>query len=377
MVANRASLALAAFRAGKGKGMDYEKAMKFAEDLVRDAHFVYGRTNMPEAFRGPGKAGRVAGAAYTFRTFNHNMLLAWYDMLNGGHGAKGYAAFAQSMAGLFALGGLSAMPFYSTLALLLGWLTDDDEEPAENIAKQLPADKDWLKDVIVYGMPSMAGVNLGGSMRMEAIGTDSRVGANAQERIGSIVSDIIGVPGALVGMVGKFAKAAKEGEIARAVEELSPVFVKNIMASYRIATTGAYTLAGKPINGPGEVGPRKFGTADAARKAMGFQPLSVSKDQDRMDAMQRRQALLSDKKEQFANRARRAFTEQNWEALNAQARGIMRWNKEQIDRDRPDMIIKPDVIKNAIKGGLGRQLNPGEMFRLKAFEKNMGADKKE
>jgi hypothetical protein len=195
--------------------------------------------------------------------------------------------------------------------------------------------------------------------------------------LGSIVSDIIGVPGALVGMVGKSAKAAKEGEIARAVEELSPVFVKNIMASYRIATTGAYTLAGKPINGPGEIGPRKFDKPDAARKAMGFQPLSVSKDQDRMDAMQRRQALLSDKKEQFANRARRAFTEQNWEALNAQARGIMKWNKEQIDRGRPDMVIKPDVIKNAIKGGIGRQLSPGEMFRLQAFEKNMGADKKE
>ena len=63
---NRGSLALAAFRAARdgkmkaaarkrygveGEKATYEQAKAFAEEIVRDSHFVYGKTNAPELLR--------------------------------------------------------------------------------------------------------------------------------------------------------------------------------------------------------------------------------------------------------------------------------------------------------------------------------------
>ena len=66
----------------KGKA-SYEQAKAFASDVVRDAHFVYGKSNMPEFMRS-NTAGRAMVSMYTFRTFTHNMVAMWSRMSCGG-----------------------------------------------------------------------------------------------------------------------------------------------------------------------------------------------------------------------------------------------------------------------------------------------------
>jgi hypothetical protein len=130
---NRASLALAAYRLARngnlkpavrteygvtgGTKADYETAKRFAKDIVRDSHFQYGKSNMPEFLRS-NAAGRGLGADYTFRTFSHNILKLWTWAL-ASQGAEGRWFVAKSIGNTVALGGLTAIPFYSTLMALI------------------------------------------------------------------------------------------------------------------------------------------------------------------------------------------------------------------------------------------------------------------
>ena len=73
--------------------------------------------------------------------------------------AKGLGATA-------ALGGLVSLPFYATLMALFQAATGDDDDWTEAIRKQLPQNT-MLRDIVCYGLPAGAGVNLGGSLKME------------------------------------------------------------------------------------------------------------------------------------------------------------------------------------------------------------------
>jgi hypothetical protein len=100
---NRASLGLAAYRLARdgklktaarkeyglkeGAKADYETAKRFATTVVRDSHYVYGKTNAPEFLRS-SSAGRGLSPVYTFRSFSHNMLKMWTWAL-ASQGAEG------------------------------------------------------------------------------------------------------------------------------------------------------------------------------------------------------------------------------------------------------------------------------------------------
>ena len=176
---NRGSLALAAFRAARdgkmkaaarkrygveGEKATYEQAKAFAEEIVRDSHFVYGKTNAPELLRS-STAGRGLGAAFTFKTFTANLLGLWSWALRT-QGKEGAIMVAKGLGATAALGGLVALPFYATLMALFQAATGDDDDWTEAIRKQLPQNT-MLRDIVCYGLPAGAGVNLGGSLKME------------------------------------------------------------------------------------------------------------------------------------------------------------------------------------------------------------------
>ena len=176
---NRGSLALAAFRAARdgkmkaaarkrygveGEKATYEQAKAFAEEIVRDSHFVYGKTNAPELLRS-STAGRGLGAAFTFKTFTANLLGLWSWALRT-QGKEGAIMVVKGLGATAALGGLVSLPFYATLMALFQAATGDDDDWTEAIRKQLPQNT-MLRDIVCYGLPAGAGVNLGGSLKME------------------------------------------------------------------------------------------------------------------------------------------------------------------------------------------------------------------
>ncbi|WP_418237129.1 PLxRFG domain-containing protein, partial [Desulfovibrio sp.] len=315
---NRASLALAAYRAARvgafktkalkeyglepGQKMTHEQARDFAATLVRDTHFEYGRGNQPEFLRS-NVAGRMLSPVFTFRSFGANILNLWWRALLY-EGKEGRTFVAKSLGATVALGGLTAFPFYATLAALCAAASGDDEDWTAKIRNALP-ENNLLRDVACYGLPSLLGVNIGGSLRMETPFTEGmKRGGTFKEAMTESLGDLLGIPYDLaVNKPSKFLEARRFGADYRAVEALVPTFVANAMQAWRLSTEGQTTLRGRPINSPGQPGARRLSTGEAFGKALGFQSTSSTKSYEAYAAEKRRTSMRSDRMDDFTNQA--------------------------------------------------------------------------
>ncbi|MDR1685192.1 MAG: PLxRFG domain-containing protein [Desulfovibrio sp.] len=360
---NRASLALAAYqlarkgnlkpaarkRLGMGTTMkaDYETAKKFASEVVRDAHFVYGKSNTPEFLRS-NAAGRGIASAYTFRTFTHNMLRMWAWAL-ASQGTEGRKFVAKSIGATIAIGGLTAIPFYATMQALVQAATDDDDDWTETIRKALPK-QDWLRDIAVYGMPTLGGMYVGGSLKMETPATHGiRKGGTLKETIADIIGDMIGIPyDLLVNKTTRIMDAKKNQNWYRMVEEASPVALKNGLQAWRLYTEGQTSMKGRPINDPGGQGARKISGTEAGLKALGFPPVSATKSWDAYMADKRREQVRSDKIDQFTVQTLKAQEQGDTAAKVAVRKDIEAWNTEKRAEGKPSMVIKLEDVQRRV-----------------------------
>jgi hypothetical protein len=386
---NRATLALAAYRTMRdGKATDnaksrhavegdmkpeekaYLQAKGFAEEVTKDAHFVYGKANHPQFIRHTTVGRSVLNPMYTFRTFSHNLLSFWrWALGQGGPGAK---AVLQSIGGTVALGGLKSVPFFATLSALWQWGTGDDDDPKEEIRKALP-DNDMVRDMVIYGAPALAGVDMGGSLSVETpILSELEPGASADDVMSKNVSDLFGIPWDLaVRKPSRVVKAAKGGDYLRAVEEAAPTALKNILGAYRMSTDGHLSLSGKPISEPGEFSPRKFSAGEAAAKALGFQPVESSKAWDKTNARQLSAKARADALAGMAGRFATAMRHGGDASDSIQ--DLMEWNAKQMEKGKPWMVILPDEFEAAVKGRMmggkvGRREAARFMDQQQAYE---------
>lgn len=359
---NRASLALAAYRAARvgafktkalkeyglepGQKMTHEQARDFAAMLVRDTHFEYGRGNLPEFLRS-NVAGRMLSPVFTFRSFGANILNLWWRALLY-EGKEGRTFVAKSLGATVALGGLTAFPFYATLAALCAAASGDDEDWTAKIRNALPANN-LLRDVVCYGLPSLLGVNIGGSLRMETPFTEGmKRGGTFKEAMTESLGDLLGIPYDLaVNKPSKFLEARRFGADYRAVEVLVPTFVANAMQAWRLSTEGQTTLRGRPINSPGQPGARKLSTGEAFGKALGFQPTSSAKSYEAYAAEKRRTSMRSDRMDDFTNQALDDLESKGRPYMMRELRKkLQAWNKEMEAEGKPAMKIMPkDVLR--------------------------------
>ena len=359
---NRASLALAAYRAARvgafktkalkeyglepGQKMTHEQARDFAAMLVRDTHFEYGRGNQPEFLRS-NVAGRMLSPVFTFRSFGANILNLWWRALLY-EGKEGRAFVGKSLGATVALGGLTAFPFYATLAALCAAASGDDEDWTAKIRNALPANN-LLRDVACYGLPSLLGVNIGGSLRMETPFTEGmKRGETFKEAMTESLGDLLGIPYDLaVNKPSKFLEARRFGADYRAVEALVPTFVANAMQAWRLSTEGQTTLRGRPINSPGQPGARKLSTGEAFGKALGFQPTSSTKSYEAYAAEKRRTSMRSDRIDDFTNQALDDLESKGRPYMMRELhKKLQAWNKEMEAEGKPAMKIMPkDVLR--------------------------------
>lgn len=367
---NRAGLALAAFRAMRsgqvtneatlrrygleaGAEASFEVAKDFARETVNDAHFVYGKSNLPGAFRGQ-MLNKILSTAYTFRTFSHNLLSAWAWMFK--QGGAGKKAVAKSLMATFALGGLTAMPFYHTLMAL--WRTtfgDDDDDLNEWMHGKVPAlagDRpDLIRDMLSYGLPSATGFTMGGSLGMEMpVAGNTKPGLTLAGQIEDNLGDIIGIPYDLfITRPDRFQKAMESGDIKRAVEALSPTFLKNLLVAERLFNDGQTALSGKPLNLPGEKEARKLTLGEAAGKVLGFQPTSSTKAWEVYQGLERSKALRSSKQREIADRMVRAIRGRDGEAMTEAVADLTEWNQLAQVNGKEYLMINTKNIKQAVK----------------------------
>lgn len=359
---NRASLALAAFRAArsgklkararekygvKGKA-SYEQAKAFASDVVRDAHFVYGKSNMPEFMRS-NTAGRAMASMYTFRTFTHNMVAMWAWALKT-QGKEGAAFVAKSLGATIALGGVTALPLYATLMALFQAATGDDDDWTEKIRSWLPQNN-LLRDVACYGVPAMAGVNIGGSLKMETPLTRGLTGGKTpQEVLTDSIGDIIGIPyDLLVVKPSRVMEAHSKGNTWRMLEEAAPVAVKNGMQAWRLYSEGQTTMTGRPINDPGEKGARRLSSGESFGKLLGFQPVSSTKSYDAYAATKHADQVRSDKIDELTVLALKTYDAGDSAGRREANRELREWNERMKAEGKPHMLITLKDVMRRVK----------------------------
>lgn len=384
---NRGSLALAAFRAARdgkmkaaarkrygveGEKATYEQAKAFAEEIVRDSHFVYGKTNAPELLRS-STAGRGLGAAFTFKTFTANLLGLWSWALRT-QGKEGAIMVAKGLGATAALGGLVSLPFYATLMALFQAATGDDDDWTEAIRKQLPQNT-MLRDIVCYGLPAGAGVNLGGSLKMElALTGGMQKGGTPKEVLTEGIGDIIGIPWDMfVERPSKIMEAMRADNYWRAVEEVVPTAVSNGMKAWRLATEGQKTLKGRDINDPGERGARRLSSGEALGKLLGFQPVSATRSYDAYAASRHSDSVRADKADEVATIMVKALDAGD-SAEMVRARKVLKdWNAKMEKEGKPHMrILMKDVQKRVTQRRRQARLTPKARQKGEAFQSVWG-----
>lgn len=384
---NRGSLALAAFRAARdgkmkaaarkrygveGEKATYEQAKAFAEEIVRDSHFVYGKTNAPELLRS-STAGRGLGAAFTFKTFTANLLGLWSWALRT-QGKEGRIMVAKGLASTIALGGLVSTPFYATVMALVQAVSGDDDDWTEAIRKQLPQNT-MLRDIVCYGLPAGAGVNLGGSLKMElALTGGMQKGGTPKEVLTEGIGDIIGIPWDMfVERPSKVMEAMRADNYWRAVEEVVPTAVSNGMKAWRLATEGQKTLKGRDINDPGEQGARKLSSGEAFGKLLGFQPVSATRSYDAYTASKHSDSVRADKADEVATIMVKALDAGD-SAEMVRARKVLKdWNLKMEEEGKPHMrILMKDVQKRITQRRRKARMTPKARQRGEAFQSVWG-----
>lgn len=208
-----------------------------------------------------------------------------------------------------------------------------------------------LRDAVCYGAPAMAGVNIGGSLKMETPLTKGLAkGKNPKEVLTDSIGDIIGIPYDLgIVRISNVMDAQASGNYWRMVEEAMPTFVKNGMQAWRLYSEGQTTMRGRPINSPGKPGARKLSGAEAVGKALGSQPVSSTKSYDAYAASKRRGEVRSEKLNELTVLVLKTHDTGDPSGRRQAIKEIGEWNARMKEEGKPQMTITLKDVMRRVK----------------------------
>jgi len=336
----------------KGKPWPYEKAKAYAEEIVNDTHFVMGKANLPTWARGPSVGAKFGRSAYALQSFSHQylQLLGWMAKQR-----RGYRAIMRSLLALLILGGISSLPFFGTISRIARRTFGQDPESAVRsiVPESSGKNKSLWRDLVVYGAPSMLGVDISGSLSIEFHNPDNPV------------ASLLGAPySVLFDEPAKAIEAWQYGQPGRALEVLAPRVISGPMTAWRLRTEGAYTVSGRPLALPGESEARKLTLPEAGAKAIGFQPLSSLKAWDIEEKIQDLSKFVAAKRSKWASRYANAMRLGNQKEMDAVRNEVEAWNARVISEGRPQLVVRlADALRER-----GRPRQPAKPMRGLAQE---------
>ena len=275
-------------------------------------------------------------------------------------GGRGQAAILKSIAGTISIGGIASIPLYKTFMHIIRQATGDDWGEEELLGK-IPAGANWLRDIIEYGFPSLAGVNIGGSVGMELPILDRlQVNDSWVKQLAAGSFDLIGIPGAILQDVERAVNQTRSGKPLRGLESVLPVGAANFLKGYRLYNEGAHSAAGRPIVLPGEQEPRKFGIPGMVGQMLGFQATDAAKGWSLHQKLSDFRAFKTGKQGAFADRMAKAIKDRDRKKIKVIGREIADWNKSQARAGRFEYIID---IKQSLSSRLKTRQPPKYLMR--------------
>lgn len=240
---NRLSTAMAAYRLEFAKSKDQQKAIDYADRILKETHGDYSSFNAPRAFN--TKLGKVA---LQFRKFQL-IQLSFYAKLvrdaftNPDERKVALRTLAFSLAHTAALAGVRGLPGYAAIAWILGKLFGDDDEPYDLTLemRKTIGDKD-LANLIMNGAPTLGGVDLSGKIgagNMLSILPFSNADLSTSQGRNQAAGELL--LGASGGMATRFLDGAGmmlSGDYYKGLEQMLPKGFADALKAYREATGG-------------------------------------------------------------------------------------------------------------------------------------------
>lgn len=267
---NRRSTFIASYRLAKEQGIQNPSA--FARKAVLDTQFVYSKAVKPQWAR-----GTIGGTLFTFKTYSVSYLELMQRMWTQG-GKEGKRAVGWSIAMLMLMGGAGGLPFAEDIEDLIdaGGQLMGYSMSVKQWRKQLMQDVlgKELADFIEQGVSGLPGapVDISGRLGMGNLIPGTGLFLEKRDHSRDML-EIIGPAGDLIQRAATGARKALTGDIAGAALEVSPTAVRNLAKGVDMADSGIY----KDSKGRKVI---DVTLAEAAAKAIGFQPKSVAETQE-------------------------------------------------------------------------------------------------
>lgn len=332
---NREVTLIAAFNLEMQKnGGNVDGAIKAALDLVNQTHGTVLAETSPRIFQtGFGKV------AFTFKNFAQTQIYLQAKLLREatrGETPEVKQLAAKQMIGImtmaFVFAGLHGMPFYSAGTLLVDLLADlfgDDDDPVKSneIVRQSVgalAHKGVVNQLFMLDVASRTGFNgllwRDDDRRLEEVGP---VLFAAEQIFGPSYA-------AFMGFFRGY-KDYKEGHYDRALEAVTPAFIRNNLKAYRFAVEGAESRSGEKIFDD-------FNSYELFMQAVGFTPTEVAERSEIAGALASRMSDLTDRKTALLNRLYLARINKDKEGEREVREAIKRFNQNDFVKKTRNVI---------------------------------------
>ena len=320
---NRRLTFIAAYDAAREAGLP--NAYGFAVNAVTETQGLYNKANRPNWARGP-----IGATIFTFKQFSVSYLeflarLPKKQMLI-------------ALAVLLVAAGLEGLPFaddiediIDTVGQRLGYATNSKKALRKAVGNVLG---EGLAEFVLHGFSAIPGFPLDVSARlgMSNLIPGTRLLDPSKTDKASQVLEVFGAAG---GVAKGLMSAASDGSIRDAM----PTAVRNAIDGYRMASTGeARDTRGRKV--------RDVTLADAAVKAIGFQPASLAADSRRIGEQLRDVAMAKHTESEIANLWARGIIEKDADLVAQARQRLQEWNAKNPDTP---IVISGSQIARRVK----------------------------
>ena len=339
---NRRSTFIAAYRTAKEQGMADPAA--FARNAVIETQFQYSKANKPRWAR-----GTVGGTLFTFKTYSVSYLELMQRMWAQG-GPEGRRAVGWSLAMLLLMSGAGGVPFMEDAedlidgaGQLMGYNISAKQWRKELLASVVGKELGEFMEQGLSGLPG-APVDVSGRLGMGNLIPGTGLFLNKPNRERDLL-EIAGPAGDLVSRGFGGARKLLSGDVAGAALDVSPTAVRNLAKGADMAATGMYRDS---------KGYKVIDTtlAEAAAKAIGFQPKPVAEVQEANSFMQRSKSFYIQTSNELKAQWAQAIFDKDDSALQRVRDRLEAWNRD--NPEQPIVVKIPDVMKRVREMGKDR-----------------------
>ncbi len=352
---NREVTALSAYQLARKKGKNHEESVQLAAKITWEAHFDYANHNRARVMQ-----SNVAKVAMQFKQYSQSMTYyllrnAQQGLLSGNWTSTEAKAARKKLVGSLgitaAMGGVSTMPLWALYALA-NFVFDDDEDKPWDAKTEFNAylSDQFGKDAADWIMYGIGGAGFAGRISLDGMWLrDPSRDLDSHEMYAHMMPQILGpVLGGIVPNMFRGVGYLREGEYQKAVEKLSPKFIRDLSKAQRYATEGQVNRQGAVLKGQED-----FSALEIVGQAVGFSDDDVIKQYIQNNAIMDYSIRIKRRRKLLLNKYYAAWYAKDRQALKDALSDIQKWNRTHFKH--PGIQIKPSTINRSVKSREARR----------------------